>query len=483
MVDTKTFAKDATDEKNKMKAWENFLTEQEAELGIDTVQKWLRPFKIVRFDACNLYLEAKDSFQALWFEEHIRSKIITKFVNNNHKRIKVHVSVGHFQADSQKIKNPSKIKPHLSPSPPSPTPFALSFDLLDPYCTFDYFVLSESNTLAFKILCKLSGIDFHTREPTVSDLELSAFNPIYLHGGSGSGKTHLLIATAHALINRGLKVIYARTETFTQHVVSAIRSGEMNIFRQAYRNMDVLILDDVHYFSRKGATQEELFHTFNTLHLAGKQMIMAANCSPSELEMIEPRLVSRFEWGIVLPLATLDSDHLKLMIEKKALALHFPLHTKVYDFLISSFSKNPKSINKAFQALVLRTHLMESNEGLSSKQVTVPLARQLLLDLIQEEEKSILTGKKIVQIVAEYFGMPIDTILGKDQTRDSVVPRQFAMFFCRTLLKLPFMKIGGIFSKDHSTVIFSVKVIQKGIDDNDPEIRNHYIGLLKKIQN
>ncbi len=465
-----------------MKAWEDFLIQQEAELGIDTVQKWLRPFKIIRFDACNLYLEAKDSFQALWFEEHVRPKILTKFVNNNNKRIKIHLNIGHSQTEAQKIKNRAQAKKNLpSPSPPTPS-FSLSFDLLDPHCTFDHFILSEANTLVFSLLCKVSGIDLNTRSPSEAELELSVYNPIYLHGANGSGKTHLLLATAHALINRGLKVIYARTETFTHHVVSAIRSGEMTIFRQAYRNIDVLILDDVHYFSRKGATQEELFHTFNTLHLAGKQIILAANCPPSGLEMIEPRLVSRFEWGLVLPMATLDIDHLKLMIEKKALALNFPLHAKVCDFLISTFSKNPKSVNKAFQALVLRTHLMESHEGLSSKQITVALARQLLLDLIQEEEKSALTDHKIVQIVAEYFGLPIDIILGKDQTRDSVMPRQFAMFFCRTLLKLPFMKIGKLFSKDHSTVISSVNVVQKGIDGNDLEIRRDYIGLLKKFQ-
>ena len=136
------------------------------------------------------------------------------------------------------------------------------------------------------------------------------------------------MATAQALINRGLKVIYARTETFTQHVVTAIRSSEMNILRQAYRNIDVLLLDDVHLFSRKSATQEELFHTFNTLHVANKQIILTSNCSPAELSSIEPRLVSRFEWGLVLPLTPISEEKLKLMLEQKAPALNFPLHPR-----------------------------------------------------------------------------------------------------------------------------------------------------------
>ncbi len=464
-----------------MKAWADFLTQQEAELGVDTVQKWLRPLKVIRYDACNLYLEAKDSFQAIWFEEHIRPKLLTKFVNNNNKRIKVHLQVGRLPAQAPSPKKDAK-KNTTPPQSPTQAPFSLTFDLLDPYCTFDHFIASDANKLAHKLLCQLSGANSETQDRSQAPLELSVFNPIYLHGGAGSGKTHLLMATAQALMNRGLKVIYARSETFTQHVVTAIRSSEMNIFRQAYRNIDVLLLDDVHLFSRKSATQEELFHTFNTLHVANKQIIMASNCSPAELTSIEPRLVSRFEWGIVLPLLAIDDELLKQMLEQKAAALNFPLHQKVCEFLITTFAKNPKSINKALQALVLRTHLMESNQGITSKHITITLASQLIADLIKEEERSALTGPKIIEKVAEYFGLPVDILLGKDQTRDAVIARQLAMYFCRNLLKFPYMKIGELFSKDHSTVMSSVKVIQKGIEESDSEVRNHYLTLQKKLQ-
>ncbi len=463
-----------------MKAWENFLSQQEMELGVEAVKKWLKPLKVVRFDACNLYLEAKDSFQALWFEEHIRPKIQSKFFNNNNKKIKVHLNVGNSPAAAQKNKNGIPAKKNPPPEKKTSEPFSLTFDLLDPYCTFEHFILAGPNTLVYRLLCKVCGVDENKGAPTMPP-ELSVFNPIYIHGGSGSGKTHLLMAAAQALSQRGLKVLYVRAETFTQHVVSAIRASEMNVFRQTYRNSDVLLLDDVHYFARKGTTQEELFHTFNTLQLSGKQMVLAANCSPSELEMIEPRLISRFEWGVVLPLEVLVKDQLKLMLEKKAAALHFPLHAKVNEFLINTFSKGPKALTKALQALVLRLHLLESKEGFTARQITVPLAQQLLMDLVQEEEKNTLTGEKIIRITAEYFGIPIDTILGKDKAREAVQPRQFAMFFCRTLLNLPFMKIGGLFFKDHSTVISSVKIIQKGLDANDPDIKGHLTALMKKL--
>lgn len=462
-----------------MKFWENFLAQQETELGVETVHKWLRPLKILRFDACNLFLEAKDSFQALWFEEHIRPKVLTRLYNNNNKRIKVHLSVAN--ADAGKVQKP-RSKKTVEVQPPPPPRFLLSFDPLDPYCTFEHFILSEANTLPHKLLCKLAGLEPETGLPNNAPLELATFNPIYLHGPGGTGKTHLLMATAHALRNRGLNVIYARSETFTEHVVSAIRAGEMNIFRQAYRNIDVLVLDDVHVFSRKGATQEELFHTFNTLHVAGKQIILSAECAPSELQMIEPRLVSRFEWGIVLPLELLSKESIALLLEKKAEALNFPMHSKVSEFMLETFSSGPKSLNRALQALILRCHLKEAEDGITSKQITVAHARNLLKDIILEEEQSALTPAKVVQLVAEYFGIRSEDILGKAQTRDSVLPRQYAMFFCRNRLKMPYMKIGALFEKDHSTVMSSVKVIQKGIDASDPEVCGPHAALLKKLQ-
>lgn len=456
-----------------MKLWENFLVQQEAELGCETVAKWLHPLKILRYDACNIYLEAKNTFQVVWFEEHIRSKLLN-FVNNNNKRIKVHLSLA-------KNAGPQPLKAKKNKSAVQPPQFQLTFEELDPYCTFDHFIPTENNLLAYKLLCKTAGFDTEKRRLT-HGLELSFFNPIYLHGPTGTGKTHLLMALAHALSTQGFKVIYSRAETFTHHVVGAIRAGEMNIFRQAYRNSDVLILDDVHLFSGKGATQEELFHTFNTLHLANKQIILSAHCPPSELQKIEPRLVSRFEWGLVLPLSPLPLDALLAMLTAKAQALNFPLHPKVSEFLLSTFTRGPKAINKALQALILRCHLKEASEGILTKQLTVPQARHLLQDLILEEEKAMLTPEKLIQTVAEHFGIRSDDILGKVQTRDFVLPRQFAMYFCRSLLKIPFVKIGAIFAKDHSTVMSSVKNIQKGIDQDDPDVRPVFNLLEKQLK-
>lgn len=452
-----------------MRTWDEFLALQEIELGIETVHKWLKTLKVARFDACNLYLEAKDSFQVMWFEEHIRQKIQTKFVNNNNRKIKVHLSVAN--ASPRKKKNSEN---SANPKLPGPPQFILNFDDLDPHCTFEHYIGTEKNALAEKLLRSLA-------ETSTSSNQLGVYNPIYIHGSPGTGKTHLLMAAAHALQQKGLRVLYSRAETFTEHVVSAIRKGEMSIFRQAYRNSDVLIIDGVQVLSKKGATQEELFHTFNTLHLENKQIILSANCAPAELQHIEPRLVSRFEWGIVLSLFSLGREELAQVLHQKANFLKFPLHDKVIDFLLDNFTSGSKALIRALEALVLRSHLNGQTARHSTSGITVLVANQILQDLLKEEKQHVLTADKAIQLIAEVFGIKAEDIMGKAQTRDCVFPRQLAMYTCRHNLKMPFTKIGDLFSKDHSTVMSSVKLIQKGIDANDEELLSAYQSIQKKL--
>lgn len=454
-----------------MRAWEEFLTKQEKEIGKEAVDKWLRPLKMVRFDACNLYLEASDSFKALWFEEHMHSRVQKGLYNNNHKQIKVHISVASRQ-DEQPPAKPKK----KSTAPPTPTPvFTLRFDEIDPEATFENFATSPSNLLAYKLLTESCG-----REKT--DPAALQFNPIYLYGRSGSGKTHLMMAAAAKLTQGGKKAVYVRAETFTEHVVEAIRSAEMQTFRRAYRGVDALLIDDIEVFSRKGATQEELFHTFNTLHVEGKQIVLSSGLHPNELKFIEPRLVSRFEWGIVIPLHMPAKEQMRTILLQKAAKVDFNLPESVAAFLLETFGGNTKTLIRAFDALMLRTHL---NEGLGKPSI-LPLsaktAQSCLKDLIQEEEKAALTPGKIIRAVAEYYGIRMDDILSKSQAREAALPRQIAMHLCRQHLHLPFMKIGDIFARDHSTVMASVKQIQKGLETKNYEITGPLNGILKLLE-
>lgn len=457
-----------------MRAWEEFLTQQEKEIGKEIVEKWLRPLKIVRFDACNLYLEAPDSFKSIWFEEHMRRQVQARLFNNNHKQIKVHISLAVQEEKKTKKVNKSSSRSH------GPPVFELNFEALDPNACFETYITSNQNLLAYKLMCEASGLHPDTLKPLEKKSITLSFNPIYLFGRSGTGKTHLMMAAAEQLRKAGKKVLYVRADTFTEHVVGAIRSGEMQAFRKAYRNVDALLIDDVEIFSRKAATQEELFHTFNTLHVEEKQIILSASSPPQELKFIEPRLVSRFEWGIVIPLQMPEKEVMKKILLQHIEKIDFPIDEAIITFLLDTFGSNTKVLIRAFEALVLRTHL---NKGLGkAASLSLKSVQHCLADLIQEEEKAVITPGKIIRSVAEFYGIKMEDILSKSQARECALPRQIAMHLCREQLNIPYMKIGDIFARDHSTVMASVKQIQKGLESKNHEIIGSVRGILKLLE-
>lgn len=463
-----------------MQAWDKFLKVQETLLGKDVVDNWLRPLKVVKFDACNLFLEAADSFQMMWFEEHIRPKLKHSLFNHNHSPIKVHLSVCDLQ-----LPKPKKTPPRSNEIKPFNTvPFqqSITFDYPDKLSTFDNFITNDSNALACKLLRELCQIQSENEQ--VSVIQHGTYNPIYLYGDHGSGKTHLLAATVHSLMKQGYRVIYARSQTFTEHVVSAIRAGEMHLFRQAYRNTDVLIIDDVQEFGRKSATQEEFFHTFNTLHMAGKQIILAGNRAPSELQHIEPRLISRFEWGIVLEVKPLDKEELSRLLTNKCTDLQFPLNPRTAEYMLETFPSGAKALTKALEALMLRSHIAPGmHSHVTSTAISVNQARLYLSDLTKVEIQEQITPEKIIKHVAEHFGITAEDILGKSQSRECSFPRQLAAFLCRDILKMPFKKIGDLFSRDHSTIMSSVRQIQKQLDENQKDILSAYKSIKTAIKN
>jgi chromosomal replication initiator protein len=445
-----------------MQTWENFVKKQEGLLGKDIAEKWLRSLKIVHFDSGNLYLEAKDPFQILWFEEHIRPLLKSQLLNNNFRPVKVHLTVGASPTPVSKFSK--REKGQLNP------PIHFFQDKLDPGMTLENFIAGEANELVFRLFCELSGYNRKTEKLEEPTVPLATFNPIYLWGGSGSGKTHLLTALAHAFKKRGLNALYARAETFTEHVVSAIRGSEMQSFRKAYRHVDILLIDDVHVFARKSATQEEFFHTFNTLHTSGRQIILSSKCTPALLEEIEPRLVSRFEWGINVHFEKLKPKDLKLVLQKRCEGFHFPLNEDVSDFLIQTFPSS-KSMHRALEALVLRCHLeQDARYKRNSLLIDREAAKKMLSDLSLKEHEIALSPEKIIAAVSAAYGIRSEDLLGKSQSQECSLPRQIAMYLCREELRLPFQSIGRIFARDHSTVMTSTKQIEKKLECSDKEL-------------
>jgi chromosomal replication initiator protein len=397
-----------------VKEWQQFLWQLEQELGPEVVKKWVPG--LIRFDAANIYLEAKDSFQISWFEEHVRPRL-KGLVNHNQRPIKVHL----LTEKSGATKKEETRSLSFSPDP------------IDPEMTLENFIPEQPNLVAFRLLS-----------------ETSPFNPIYLYGPKGAGKTHLLMGTAIALQKSGKRVFFVRAETFTEHVVQAIRLGQMQEFRKIYRDIDALIIDDIDIFSRKAATQEEFFHTFNTLHTIGRLILISANVPPPQLHEVEPRLISRFEWGISLEVG--KTSPLPILKQKAAL-WRMDLSEELTDWLIVKFPKNPIT---ALQALALRS---------KGNNLSCLVAEKLLRDLLEKEAENALTPERIVKSVAARYGITSEDILGKSQMKGVALPRQIAMYLCREKLKLPYQKIGDIFGRDHSTVMSSIKQIQKSVEE------------------
>jgi chromosomal replication initiator protein len=414
----------------QMKAWERFVAALQKEFPALGGHPWLHALRLVRFDAANLYLEAASPIELAWFEEHIRPLLKKNLFNENFRPIKVHV-----QAAGAKVASAASVGITSTPFSPSP---------LDPGLTLNHFISTEQNNVVVKLIQEWLKKG------------ASPFNPLFLFGPESSGKTHLLMSLADALQTKKQKVFYVTADTFTEHVVQAIRGGRMQEFRSIYRDIDVLLVDNIHRLAGRAATQEEFFHTFNNLHTLGKQIVLSSPVAPSKIEEIEPRLISRFEWGIVLPLERLPSS---ILLEKKAQMWDIPLSPELATFLLTRFPSNPLL---ALQALALRVPGKEP--------ISVLAAEKILKDLLAKEEAKGSTPEKIVKALSAHFGIKPEDLTGKSQTREFALPRQIAMYLCRKNLNLPFQTIGKFFSRDHSTVMSSVKQIEQACEGKQAKV-------------
>ncbi len=446
-----------------MQVWNCFLDNLEKQFGKETVGRWLRPLVVTRFDAANIFLQAKDSFQVMWFDEHIRPFLKKTLVNNNGRPIKVHLSVGASFPQEKASAQPQEFAEKA---------IKYDSDELFSYCTFEQFVPSEENLVPFRVLEHTLAV--HTQK----DAEALLYNPIYLYGPSGVGKTHLLMALTKALLHKGIKAFYVNAQTFTDHVVSAIRRGDMHSFRDTYRNLDVLLIDDIEILARKNATQEEFFHTFNTLHIASKQIILSGHASPNFLEGIEERLISRFEWGISLPLQKVTSHQdLLLGLQKRAAFYEVKLERSLQEYLVTFF-KDLKVLLKTLDAIMVH---LQINPSQKSDLLSLNHLKDFVDELKAKEMTQKITPEKIIQLVADLFDIKMEDIVGKSQSRDCALPRQIAMYLLRSELKMPYMKIGSVFSRDHSTVMTSIKAISSSLEEKDKQISFYLQDIQRKL--
>lgn len=336
---------------------------------------------------------------------------------------------------------------------------------LNPKYTFKSFVIGNSNRFA------------HAASLAVAESPAKAYNPLFIYGGVGLGKTHLMHAIGHYILanNPNSKVVYVTSEKFTNELINSIKDDKNEEFRNKYRNVDVLLIDDIQFIAGKERTQEEFFHTFNTLHEANKQIILSSDRPPKEIPTLEDRLRSRFEWGLIADIAAPDFETRIAILKKKADNEKLNIDNDVMVYIASKIKSNIRELEGALIRIV-------AYSSLTGREITVDLANEALKDIISSKQSKQITISLIQDIISKYYNLSIDELKSSRRTRNIAYPRQIAMYLSRKLTDMSLPKIGEEFGgRDHTTVIHACEKISKNIK-KDQSLDNIIAELTKKIK-
>ena len=336
---------------------------------------------------------------------------------------------------------------------------------LNPKYTYDTFVVGSNNKFA------------HAASLAVSESPGEIYNPLFLYGGVGLGKTHLMHSIAHFILNNNpsMRVLYVTSETFTNELIDAIRNGNntaMSKFREKYRNIDVLLIDDVQFIIGKESTQEEFFHTFNTLHGTKKQIIISSDRPPKEMKTLEERIRSRFEWGLIADISLPDYETRMAILRKKEEMDGYNVDDRVIEYIATNIKSNIRELEGSLNKIMAYANL-------EKREVNLDLAEDVLRDIISPDKKKTITPDLIIKTVAEHFDIPADELKGNKRNKKIVYPRQISMYLCREMLDIPLNSIATALGKnDHTTVIHACKQIEKEMDTSKD--LSDTISILKK---
>src|SRR3989454_6404174 len=412
-----------------MDTWQQVLDIVEKKINQQSYNTWFKPTQLIKRDDTALYVRVPNAFFQDWLNDHI--DVVLEAAQS--------AGIGEIDVIYITEKNPTEITN-------SPSQGKLDFDSIDntlnPKYTFDTFVVGSSNQFA------------HAAGLAVAEKPSKAYNPLFLYGGVGLGKTHLMHAIGHMikLSNRQLRLTYVSTEKFTNEVINAIRYDKMLSFNERYRNNDVLLIDDIQFIAGKERTQEVFFHTFNSLYDAQKQIIISADCPPREIPTLEERLHSRFEWGLIADIQPPDLETKVAILKKKAERQNLAIPDNVAMYIASKIKSNIRELEGALVRLIAYC-------SLTGSEITLPMAQETLREILNFDEKAI-TLEMIQKMIADYFGMRVQDLKSKNNAKSVAVPRQICMYLCKKLTGASLPQIGREFgNKHHTTVLHSVNKI------------------------
>ncbi len=420
------------------KHWEAILNIIELETSSVSFNTWFKETALIDMDNSTLTIGVKNEFT----KEILNTRYLELIKNsalqilNKEYIIKFVLPNEQSNIEKKNIKRSDQLQDPLNiPSN------------LNPRYVFDSFVVGNSNRMA------------HAAALAVAEAPARAYNPLFLYGGVGLGKTHLMHSIAHYILaqNPNAKVIYASSEKFTNELINSIRDDKNESFRNKYRNIDVLLIDDIQFIAGKERTQEEFFHTFNTLHEANKQIIISSDRPPKEIETLEDRLRSRFEWGLIADIQSPDLETRIAILRKKAEIESLSVPEEVLLFIAKTVISNIRELEGALNRIL-------AFSSLTNKPITVELANEALKDLISKDKPKIITADYIQDTVAGYFHLKPEELRSSKRTRNIAYPRQIAMYLCRKLTDLSLPKIGEKFGgRDHTTIIHGFEKISRDL--------------------
>jgi len=421
---------------------------------------WLASNDAVSFEGGTLLVNTPDEFAKKWIDEKYAAALTTLATG----LLNMPVTVA-FQVAAERMKRPQMdlfVAPSAPKAPPA-VPVNPSAQPLNDRYTFGHFVIGESNELAA------------AAAHAVAEAPGKQYNPFFIYGPTGLGKTHLMQAIAHELVNKSpnMRVLYVGAEQFINEVIEGIHGRTMPDLRRRYRSdVDLFLVDDVHFLEGKEATQEEFFHTFNALYEAGKQIVLTSDRLPKEIPGLEARLVSRFEWGMVADVKQPDLEHRIAILRKKQEQDH--LETTIPDDVLRYIAEHVRSNVRELEGCIIKLLLYAS---LRHREISIDLAREALSDKIRPGEeaepksRSLPSIEKVQEVVAHRWGVTPEGLRSKARIKTLTVPRQIAMFLARDMLQMQLVEIGQAFGgRDHSTVIHSVDKVQTQLQQ-DREFR------------
>lgn len=428
--------------------WSQISSALRGELGDGVFDRWFSTLRLAEANPREVALVIPNSIYQVWIESNYGSQLQAALMTVFGAKRKVT-----FRVENGTATPNASVAEEVSASAEEPpeTASATGARGLNPHYIFDTFVVGANSEFA------------HAASLAVAKSPARTYNPLFIHGGVGLGKTHLLQAIGHHLAasRRGTKVAYVRSETFTNEFINAIQTNSLVKFRRRYRQADILLIDDIQFLAGKERSQEEFFHTFNSLFEGRKQIVLSSDQPPSEIAQLEQRLVSRFEWGLTAELQPPDMETRLAILRKKAAGLDVNLPNHVLEYLAHRIKSNVRRLEGA----LLR---VASFSSLSGRPLTDDSVEHVLRDILQEEARRAVSIDQVQRKVAEHYDVRLADMTSKRRPANIAFPRQIAMFISRRLTKNSLQDIGEAFGgRDHGTVIHACKTVQDRMDKEE----------------